>query len=200
MFSAILPSMSYKIAITGLLLAIVSTLLVLVHPLPLYAHGSGLTLTATTTDYLVDVDYNTFTIVAEDGGFLGFLLFSDAERTKPVEFTSVWARIASKVETSDHIRYDTIFSGQIARSLFGSTGLSITLPQSGEYMLTLRFYNGEDELVDTSIPFTVEPPYDEQQFNYSMEFWTGLGGGSMFVLLLALLYSFRKRISSLVRR
>lgn len=192
--------MSYRIAIIGLLIAVVGAIVTLVLPQPMYAHGSGLTLTATTSEYIVDVDYNSFSVVAGDGGFFAFQLYSDTDRTEPVEFTSAWVRISAQVETADRVRYDTIFSGQITRALLGSTGFSITLPKSGPYMLTVRYYRGEDELVDTSIPFTVEPPYDERTFNYSPEFWIGLCGGGLLVLLLGASYIFRSRIVSLFGR
>ncbi len=187
-----------RIAIGGLILATVGVCIAFFSPQPLYAHGSGLTLTATTSTHFVDIDYSTFSIVEGETGYFVFRLFADAERTESVEFTTVWVRISLSDTTYSPPRDRTIFSGWVARPQFGSTGLSIALPTRGEYVLSVRYNNGDNQLVDTAIPFTVNPPYEESAYNYHFECLIGLCLGGLIPLLIAAVYRYRRQFRSVL--
>jgi hypothetical protein len=144
------------------------------------AHGTGLTFTATTTDYYVDVDYSDFFIVSGVSGRFDFKLFKDVDRTQPVDFTQVWVRIAKKSGETEDTLFDTIFSGWIAKALFGSTGMSITLHDAGSYNLIVRYNNGDNQIVEATLPFEVVSGASKS-FAPSVDFWFGLIVGA-FVL------------------
>ncbi len=132
-------------AAAALFLGIVLAIAVL--PTGASAHGSGLTFTATTTDFYVDIDYETFVIESGEPGRFDFKLFKDPERLHSAEFTQVWTRIKRDDGSKTG---ETLFSGWIADALFGSTGLTYSFAESGEYTLVVRYQNGDDELVETS--------------------------------------------------
>ncbi len=136
-------------ATAGIIIASVCTMMM---PRDAYAHGAGLTFTATTTPYFVDVDYSDFFIYAGELGRFDLMLFSDEERAKPVDFSKVWIRIVQR-DTSP--RGDTLFSGWIGRPEFGPTGFSIVLPDIGSYDLVVRYVKGDKIIADTTFALTV---------------------------------------------
>lgn len=183
-YGGILPPMLKRVAVViGILIAALA-LLVFFAPKPTYAHGAGLTLTSTTTDYMVDVDYDAYSIVAGENGRFDFKLFKDAERMHPVDFTKVWVRITKNDGDNSDTVFDTIFSGWIARATFGSTGMSITLAESGSYQLVVRYNSGDNELVETTLPFTVDPNEYNRRY-VGPEFWAG-GATAAFLIGLIL--------------
>lgn len=163
-------------------------------PTVVNAHGEGFSLTATTTDYIIDVDYDYTAIFSGDTGRFNFNLFKDATRTKKVDFTKVWARI---VRESDIREGDTVFSGWIAKAVFGSTGLSISLPESGAYTMIVRYNNDDDnKITEATLPFTVYPGTAEQAFKFGIEFWSGIAGGLFLALIAVSGFVLRKRLST----
>ena len=141
---------------TGIALLIVATIIgvcvfMALTPRTAYAHGAGLTLTATST-HLIDVDYNDFFIRAGESGRFDLKLFADEARTKPVEFSKVWVRVVQKGEQTDGT---TLFSGWIARPTFGPTGFTIVLPTEGAYDLVVRFVQNDKTISDATLRFEV---------------------------------------------
>lgn len=147
-------------------------------PRTVSAHGTGLTFTSTTTDYYVDVDYSDFFVVAGIPGRFDFKLFTDEARTQPVDFTQVWARV---VRTSDKTEGTTVFSGWIAKALFGSTGMSITLHDVGAYNLVVRYNNGDNQIIEATLPFEVVQGQSEP-FAPDRNFWFGFVAGCAVLL------------------
>lgn len=117
-----------------------------------YAHGSGLTLSATTTSYFVDVDYADFAVYQNESGRFDLKLFTDPDRTKAVDFSQVFVRITQKGELPEG---DTIFSGWLVKAAFGPTGFSIALPRAGEYLMTVRFAQSDKTIEAATLPFSV---------------------------------------------
>lgn len=151
-----------------------------------FAHGSGLTLTSTTTDFFVDVDYSDFSLYAQETGRFDFKLFKDAERTESVAFTQVWVRMLKGTEIE---KGETIFSGWITRAIFGSTGMSIQFPAAGPYTMIVRYNNGDDQIVEAQLAFTVDPNTDSEPFSPDRNFWIGLTGGTVLLGAAFLVYS-----------
>ncbi len=142
----------------GIVLAIITALVgvcifLAFTPRNAYAHGSGLTLSATTTSYYIDVDYSDYVVYAGESGRFDLKLYTDPARTKSVDFERVWVRIVQKNELPEG---DTIFSGWIAKASFGPTGFSIALPSAGQYSINVRYVRGDTTIENGTLPFRVE--------------------------------------------
>ncbi len=171
----------------------------IVQPTTVSAHGVGMTFFATSTTedgqpYIVDVDYADTAIVADTFGRFDFNLFADAERTKAVPFSDLWVRIEQK---NGDVRGRTLYAGSVAKAQFGGTGFGIILPEGGEYTLSVRYNDAsKDELggtvAEAEFTLNVLRAYDENKFNFGMEFWVGLVGG-IFLALIGLLPLFLNR-------
>ncbi len=161
-------------------------------PYAVSAHGAGLTFTATTSNAIIDVDYQAYSIVAGDLGRFDLRLFKDAARIVPVAFDNVWVRISKVNEPNPDRAGETLFSGLIAKPEFGGTGFSILIPESGPYTMLVRYSMGDTEISEATLLFTVEPPYREE-FRYGREFWFGLAGGAAAIALAFGLYLFTRR-------
>ncbi len=184
--------MSRRIALIAAILLLLLGVLLFFAPHPVYAHENGLTLTSTTTNYLVDVDYETFVIAAGLPGRFTLRLFRDAERQQPVDFTQVFARITRDNEYPDG---RLIFSGWIAKGMFGSTGFSTALAEVGSYKLTVRYNNGDTELVEATMPFEVVPAVkDDTWFHADRNFWVGFGICGAIAGVLAAAYILWRRV------
>lgn len=117
-----------------------------------YAHGSGLTLSATTSSYFIDVDYDDYTIYSNETGRFDLKLFTDPARTTSVDFAQVFVRIE---ESGDLPEGKTIFAGWLVHATYGPTGLSISLPRAGEYKMSVRFAKDDKTIEAVTLPFTV---------------------------------------------
>lgn len=165
------------------------------------AHGGeGLTLSATSTgegmaSNIVDVDYSDAAIQAGVIGRFDFKLYSDSERTKPVNFTNMWIRIRE----DDGSRVGKLlFAGAVAKQEFGGNGFSFRFPNGGKYTLSVR-YNDESKgrlgetVAEAEFSLDVLRSEDEDTFSFSsMEFWVGLIGGFCVAALGILLVIMRK--------
>ncbi len=174
---------TFTLTLTGFLL-----------PANVSAHGEGMTFSATSTaedspPYLVDVDYAEAAIVADSFGRFDFNLFVDAARQKGVEYTDLWVRITE--QDSDGKRGRTLYAGSVARAQFGGTGFSFLFPKGGKYQLNVRYNDAnKDEwggtVAEAEFTLDVLRGYDENKFNFGMEFWVGLVAG-LFVAMIGLL-------------
>ncbi len=162
-----------------------------------YAHGSGFTLSATTTDYFVDIDYGSIAVVAQESDRFTFQLYKDADRVIPADFSEVWVRISKRTEANQSEIQSTVFNGLLAQPSFGPPGVMLTLYEPGQYNVTARFTNGDDELAEVTLPFTVAPSSD-MQIDYGRDFWFGFiyGVGATPVVALALWFILRRRESA----
>ena len=141
---------------TGFALLIIAAIffvctLLSLTPKSAYAHGAGLTLTATTSQHLIDVDYSDFEIYAGESGRFDLRLFADEARTKPVDFSQVWVRVVQKGDLPEG---DTIFSGWLSKASFGPTGFTIELPDVGEYNLIVRYASTDETIASFTLPIT----------------------------------------------
>lgn len=157
-------------------------------PLSASAHGGGMSLTATTTAYLIDIEYADVSIVAGEPGRFDFKL-ADIATNEPVYFGQVWVRITKENEI---VSGDTVFSGSIAKSSYGSTGMSIAMPSSGSYEILVRFGNGDDTIVESTIPFTVQAVVDKNNGAFNRNFFLGFLVGSVIAFCIAMMLHKRK--------
>lgn len=111
-------------------------------PLLLSAHGFGGSLEVNTGEYLVDVGYQPITPSAGAPVSYDFLL-AEAKTGRPVEFESVWVRIAKGKST--------VFATGIKKAELGPTTLVYTYPGGGQdYELSVRYEGPEGTLAEAS--------------------------------------------------
>ncbi len=192
----ILPTMPRRLILSVILAVIAFALLIFFAPRPLYAHLTGLTLTATTSNGYIDIDYDTFDVVAGEPGRFTLRLFKDEDRKVPIDFSEVWVRIGKRNITKQTEIYDTVFNGWIAQPAFGSTGVTLNLTEPGEYTITTRYAKKgseiDDDLAEATLPFTVLPPL-EDPIEIDKNFWTGFGIGALTIAALGALTYFIQR-------
>jgi hypothetical protein len=158
---------------------------------PVYAHGTGLTFTATTTPYVIDVDYDSFVIESGYSGRFTYHIFSDAARTKPVDFDRVWVRIFKESDDGD----ETFFSGWIVKGILGATGMSYRFPNAGTYTMIVRYSAGEEtNLAEGRFSLIVEKGAAEKAFRFGIEFWSGLCAGLFLALCASAFLILRTRL------
>lgn len=162
-----------------------------------YAHGgASLTFSATTTEgYIVDIDVPDGYLQAQSFTRIDFALFKDAARTKSVDYTDMWVRIAKK---EDGKRGPTLFAGPIAKTEFGSQGFAYYFPDGGEYTLSIRYNDASkgtlgETVTEAEIPFTVLRSIDENKFSFGMEFWIGIMIGLFVTIICGLPIALKKR-------
>ena len=132
--------------------ALVCTLLVFFLANNVLAHGVGLTLESVTPEgYMAYLDVDALVPRQNEPTRLDFEIRDKGGN--PMEFTDVWVRIEKE--------QSTIFAGPIARARLGTTGLTISLPFSGEHTVFVRFQNGETALTEVEFKLSVEKETDE---------------------------------------
>jgi transposase len=141
------------------------------------AHGeAGMTLTGTADGYTGDVDYdNTFVEVGTSGRFVFNLFKGDTIDVvgTGVEFDDLWVRVMKKDETKNG---KMIFAGPLHKPLFGGTGISLLIPEAGDYTIIVRYNKDDDKIVEITYAFTAfslaveKKLYDEKNFRLGAVF------------------------------
>ena len=113
-------------------------------------HGLGQSFEQKAGNYVIDVGYDAIDkIYSVDTVHFDFNLWKE-NRMDMADFDHVWVRIAPKDK-------GILFTGFLYRPDFLLTGMSYTFEVAGEYDLTVRFLNKNDEtLAEASFPLTVE--------------------------------------------
>ncbi len=169
-----------KLAVYGALCAAVILVCAVFVP-KVSAHGDGMTISETVNGMVVDIDVDSSAIESGYPNHFSLNLFRNDERTQKIPFDKAWVRF---IQVDDSKNGLTIFSGYLTKGLFGNTGLSVTLPRSGEYKLLVRYYDEkDDDIVEATIPFTVVRGFDEQAFQISIEFWVGIAIGMVLIMV-----------------
>lgn len=129
-------------------------LLMLLPVLVISAHEEGKSFEVTEGKHRIDIGYDVEEFISGQAVRFDFNLY-EVDKNTPAVFTDLWVRIESGNKIT--------FAGPIARSKLGPTGITYVLPESGEYALFVRFENGAETLVETSISFSILP--GESDFN-----------------------------------
>ena len=153
------------------------------------AHGgAGLTVTGSLDGYTGDVDYDYLMVEVGVPGRFTFNLFKgdvvDVAGTG-VEFNNVWVRIIQENESKNG---KAIFAGPIMKPLFGGTGMTMTLPEAGEYTFHVRYNLDDEKIVEIPYSITVYDLEVKPKFAFTFEFFVGLGGGFFAGILLFLFF------------
>jgi len=118
------------------------------------AHGGGVSQEEFKDGYFIDIGYQKDPLAFEQVR-LDFATYPENEPQTEDVFTDVWVRIVKDKEL--------FFSGGIAKPVFGPTGLTYAFPEEGSYEVFVRFQNGIDMVVETSLILDVLPKADDQQ-------------------------------------
>ena len=124
----------------------------------MHAHGTGVSIEKIVGEYLVDIGYTPEEVEEGTQVRFDFLLFENASGGEE-EFTDIWVRIEKEGKL--------LFAGGIAKPVFGTTGLSYSFLDHGEYEVFVRYQNGKEALVETTVPFSVaeqEKTFSEKMF------------------------------------
>ena len=121
------------------------------------AHSTGASFEKTVDNYLIDVGYSEVSIQEGTPVRFDFDLFDAQEQTTPKEFSDAWIRISQGNKT--------FFAGQLGRPQLGKTGITLVIPEAGEYELYVRYNNDNESVVETIFPLQVEvnPETETQQ-------------------------------------
>lgn len=145
------------------------------------AHGDALTFSQTIDGYVANAEYGDSHVTAEVLGRFSFELF-DAERTLPIDFTSLWLRIVRVSDAGE----TTLFAGPVFNPELGGAGISYVFAEPGHHTLYVRYQNGEEEIVEASIPIEVED--SRTLFERYSKQATAFALGAAVCLLLAIAY------------
>lgn len=108
------------------------------------AHSFGKSIEKEVDGYLVDIGYNAQSFEAGDPVRLDLNLLKDGD---PVEFSDVWLRINKGPKT--------IIAGNLGRPPLGKTGITLVMPEGGDYTFNARFMNDGETIVEFSDSLSV---------------------------------------------
>lgn len=134
------------------------------------AHGAGKTLTVDVDGYQIDIDLDTKSPKKNQTIRFDFALSDLGNSGFSTDFDYVWVRIQSGQKI--------IFAGGIGEPVFGPFGFSTVLPESGAYVISLRFQNGEEKVVSGTANFDVGEGVNKQKdsflgFLFTTQFFLG---------------------------
>ncbi len=140
-----LPSIKYPF----LALAIFAGMMLL--PVVVEAHGTGLFFAATVGNYEMDIDFDMLEPIAGEEVFIGFSLFTPPN-TPDWEFASYTD--AQVIFSRNGV---TEYDKRLPPSDFkGRRFLNYTFQRSGDYTMTIRFFDNEKLLAEQSFSVTVK--------------------------------------------
>lgn len=115
---------------------------------PAYAHETGASFTATTTQYAIDIGYDPASFVAGQSVRFDFVL-NEEKTDAPVAFDQVWVRITDADNT-------LLATGLLHQSI-GPTTLLYVFSDPGSYKLESSFRNADgDEIAAATFPIHVQ--------------------------------------------
>ncbi len=123
---------------------LILSLVIIVIPFAVYAHGDETSFEVVVGEELVDIGYSIGS--APDVLRLDFALFEEKTRND-VPFESVWVNLSKGPQT--------VFAGPVAHGEFGRPGISILISEVGEYTLSARFEKTERDNVEVSFPISI---------------------------------------------
>lgn len=123
----------------------------IVHAVPIYAHGEGKSYEKQIGKYLLDVGYNPAEVVAGQPIYFDLRLYQKEPTPGAAEYSDVWVRI-SREET-------TLFASGLAPTT-GQSGMVYTFDTPGTYTVSTRFEKGVDTLAETSFEIEVRRAAD----------------------------------------
>ncbi len=120
-----------------------------------FAHGSSFSYEETKDGYLIDIGYDEFIAEGESVRFDFDIYPEDITTIEGEVFTDVWVTITQNNKI--------FFAGGIEKPVFGATGFTYVFPEEGEYVLSARFQNEGNSIVETEFPVTIIPPLEGEE-------------------------------------
>jgi len=121
-------------------LYIIILLALVIAPNLVLAHGVGETLTIDKDGYEIDIDLDTKNPISNSAIRFDFDLTDSEEKGLSTDFDYIWVRIQKGQKT--------IFAGGIGKPEFGPMGFTTVLPEAGSYILSVRFQNVGEKVVE----------------------------------------------------
>lgn len=119
------------------------------------AHGTGVSYEENKDGYLIDIGHDEF-IAADESTRFDFNIFPDDISSIEGEvFTDVWVTF-----TKDKKLF---FAGGIHKPVFGTTGFSFVFPEEGTYIISARFQNAGETVVQTEFPMEIIPSLEKNE-------------------------------------
>jgi hypothetical protein len=113
-----------------------------------FAHGQGQSLEQQVGDYSVHVDYpGEGKMLSGQGSRFQFQLV-DKKTTQPAQFTRVWVKVSQGTQV--------LVSTDVPFPSFGLPWLTYSFPSGGDYQLTVRYYNNDQDLAEAIFPLSVK--------------------------------------------
>lgn len=117
-----------------------------------FAHGTGVSYEENKDGYKIDIGHDEFIAALESTRF-DFVVYP--ENIKDVEgeiFTDVWVTF-----TKDKKLF---FAGGVHKPVFGSTGFTYVFPEQGTYIVSARYQNDGETVVQTEFPLEIIAPLE----------------------------------------
>ncbi len=142
-------------------------------------HGSGQTLTQAVGNYILDLEYESLALRAQEPVRMNFSIrWADPAHKPDLEFTDAWVSI---IEANTKGGFDpTVFAAPIFKAKFGPTGMTYVFPAGGIYEVAVRFENGDKTIAESSFELTVA--HTPQPMNAMTALLGGLAGLGIGVL------------------
>lgn len=121
-----------------------------------HGHGLGSSIEKSIEGKLIDIGYDPEDVQAGKTVIYDFALL-DGATNEPVEYTDIWVRIYEGRKT--------YLATGIARANLGKTTLSYVYPEEGEYVMSVRFKNEDEKLVEADFDLPVAESEDASSSN-----------------------------------
>ena len=150
-------------------ITLIATLIIILSPAGILAHGTGQTIVIDKDDYQIDIDLDSETLEAGQSVRFDFGILDLTGKGLDTKFDYVWVRIQSGQKV--------IFAGGLGKPSFGPVGLTTVLPDAGEYLISARFQKNEEKIVEGETIFNVSKGSQSQSsiFNLSSLFMVVAG-------------------------
>lgn len=134
---------------------IVVMLMLLVLPVSLFAHGTGVSYEENKDGYLIDIGHDEFIAALESTRFDFQVYPEDISMVEGEVFTDVWVTFTKDKKI--------FFAGGIHKPEFGATGFTYMFPEVGTYTISVRFQNRGETVVQTEFTLDIIAPLEEQK-------------------------------------
>jgi hypothetical protein len=118
------------------------------------AHGTGVSYEENKDGYKIDIGHDEFIAAGESTRFDFAIFPEDISSIEGEIFTDVWVTFTKEKKL--------FFAGGVHKPVFGSTGFTYVFPEEGSYIVSARFQNNGQTVVETEFPLEVIPPLEAE--------------------------------------
>lgn len=128
----------------------------LFSPAAAFAHSAGYSFEQKVGNYKIDIGYDTKPIEANAPVTFDFNI-KDVKTDEYLDFGDAWVRFENE--------NTTYFATGVYRQPLGATTLVYTFSKPGNYSMYVRFENKDQQIVEATIPITVNPNSEQDSNN-----------------------------------